>query len=185
MKRKLILGTIAAAALAASVGVAQAAPAIVATGPGGFVISAGPPAPMVEVRPADRDGYDWVAGHYAWRDGRYTWVQGHWVNERPGYAWQEARWVQRPDGNWYLIGGNWERRGPNGDRDGDGIANRYDRDRDGDGIPNRYDNAGRRNGYNPNGDMDGDGIANDDDRDRDGDGVANRNDAYPNNPYRS
>lgn len=25
------------------------------------------------------------------------------------------------------------------DRDGDGVANRYDRDRDGDGVPNRYD----------------------------------------------
>ncbi len=26
-----------------------------------------------------------------------------------------------------------------GDRDRDGIPNRYDRDRDGDGVPNRYD----------------------------------------------
>ncbi len=26
-----------------------------------------------------------------------------------------------------------------GDRDGDGIPNRYDRDRDNDGVPNRYD----------------------------------------------
>ena len=28
---------------------------------------------------------------------------------------------------------------PYGDRDRDGIPNRYDRDRDGDGVPNRYD----------------------------------------------
>ena len=28
---------------------------------------------------------------------------------------------------------------PYGDRDRDGIANRYDRDRDGDGVPNRRD----------------------------------------------
>jgi len=28
---------------------------------------------------------------------------------------------------------------PYGDRDRDGVPNRYDRDRDGDGIPNRYD----------------------------------------------
>ena len=65
--------------------------------------------------------------------------------------------------------GNEWRRGPYGDRDGDGIANRYDRDRDGDGIPNRYDNRGR-NG--PNGD-------------RDRDGVANRHDRFPDNPRRS
>ena len=26
-----------------------------------------------------------------------------------------------------------------GDRDRDGVTNRYDRDRDGDGVPNRYD----------------------------------------------
>jgi hypothetical protein len=34
--------------------------------------------------------------------------------------------------------GRWER-GPNGDRDHDGIDNRYDRDRDGDGVANRFD----------------------------------------------
>jgi hypothetical protein len=179
MNRKLILGTIAAAALAASAGVAQAVPAVVAAGPNGVVISAGPPDPVYEVRPADRNGYDWVAGHYAWRNGRYAWVPGYWVAERPGYIWEDAHWVRRGDGTWVMVGGGWERRGPYGDRDGDGIPNRYDRDRDGDGIPNRYDNAGRY------GDMDGDGIANGDDDDRDGDGVANWNDAYPNNRYRS
>ena len=31
------------------------------------------------------------------------------------------------------------RGGAYGDRDLDGIPNRYDRDRDGDGVPNRYD----------------------------------------------
>ncbi len=47
------------------------------------------------------------------------------------------------------------------DRDGDGIANRYDRvfnprwDRDGDGIPNRYERRDNRRG-----DRDGDGIPN-------------------------
>ena len=30
------------------------------------------------------------------------------------------------------------RRGPNGDYDGDGIPNRYDRDANGDGIPDRW-----------------------------------------------
>lgn len=31
--------------------------------------------------------------------------------------------------------------GPGGDRDRDGVPNRYDRDRDGDGVPNRRDRA--------------------------------------------
>ena len=62
-----------------------------------------------------------------------------------------------------------------GDRDRDGIPNRYDRvynprwDRDGDGVPNRYDrspNVGR--GYH----------------DRDGDGIPNRWDRHDRNPRR-
>ena len=47
-----------------------------------------------------------------------------------------------------------------GDRDRDGVPNRYDRDRDRDGVPNRYD------------------------RDRDGDGVPNRSDRRPGDPRR-
>ena len=77
------------------------------------------------------------------------------------------------------------------DRDGDGIANRYDRhynpawDRDGDGIPNRHDRH-----YSPAWDRDGDGIPNRYDRshnpwgDRDRDGVPNRHDRHDNNPSR-
>ena len=54
------------------------------------------------------------------------------------------------------------------DRDGDGIANRYDRvynpywDRDGDGVPNRYDRDNRR--HQARNDRDGDGIPNWQDR---------------------
>ena len=33
----------------------------------------------------------------------------------------------------------WQRRGPYGDRDGDGVMNMRDHDRDGDGVPNRFD----------------------------------------------
>ena len=57
---------------------------------------------------------------------------------RQGYAWQAAHWEQRSDGSWYLVGGTWVRsdnyasyedgrRGPFGDRDGDGVINRDDR----------------------------------------------------------
>jgi len=44
--------------------------------------------------------------------------------------------VQHGD-RWGYRAGNWSR----GDRDHDGIPNRYDRDRDGDGVPNRFDRA--------------------------------------------
>ena len=77
-----------------------------------------------------------------------------------------------------------------GDRDHDGIPNRYDRvynprgDRDGDGIPNRYDRV-----YNPSWDRDGDGIPNRYDRydnrghDRDRDGIPDRYDRRDDRRY--
>jgi len=49
----------------------------------------------------------------------------------PGYGYAQPGYAPRRDGRWY-------RRG-HGDRDRDGVPNRYDRDRDGDGVPNRYD----------------------------------------------
>jgi len=166
MNRKLILGTIAAAALLG--GAAQAAPAVVATGPDGVVISVAPPAPIFEAIPGDREGYVWAPGHYAWRDGRYVWRQGHWIADRPGWEWREARWVQRSDGSWRMVGGGWVRAD-------DDVA--YD-----DGDRDRRERSRR---FGPYGDIDRDGIDNQDDRDRDGDGVANRDDDYPNNPNRS
>lgn len=150
-----------------------------------FVVEIAPPAPVYEAVPAPRSGYVWANGHYEWRGGEYRWVPGHWIAERPGYEFREHRWVQRGNGQWYMVGGNWERRGPYGDRDRDGVANRYDSDRDGDGIPNRYDNRGRGNRMGPYGDLDRDGIANREDRDIDGDGIRNRRDAYPYDRRRS
>lgn len=73
--------------------------------------------------------------------------------------------------------GGWERRGPYGDHDRDGIANRYDPD-----SPHNQYRWARR--YGPYGDLDRDGIMNQHDRDRDGDGVRNRYDRFPNHPYR-
>ncbi len=138
-------------------------------------VTIAPPAPRYEVVPAPRAGYVWDAGHYEYRNGRYAWIPGRWLEARNGYSWEQRRWVQN-GGRWQLVGGDW-RRGPNGDRDGDGIANRYDRDRDGDGIPNRYDN--NRNATSPNADLDRDGIANRNDRDIDGDGIRNNRDSRP------
>jgi hypothetical protein len=44
------------------------------------------------------------------------------VRERHGYYYAPTRWVER-DGRHYYYGGGWRR----GDRDGDGVPNRYDR----------------------------------------------------------
>lgn len=110
------------------------------------IVQAPPPAPIYESVPAPRQGYIWAPGHYAWDHGRYEWRHGEWIPARPGYAWQAAHWEQRADGSWYLVGGTWVRtdsyagvddgrRGPWGDRDGDGVMNRDDRYRR---DPNRW-----------------------------------------------
>ncbi len=158
------------------------------------IVSSAPPPALQEARPAPRQGYVWAAGHHEWRGNQYVWVPGHWIQARSGYEFREPRWVQRADGQWHLVGNNWERRGPGGDRDRDGIANRYDRDKDGDGVPNAYDSRPNRNDardqrqarrFGPMGDLDRDGIRNQDDRDRDGDGVRNGRDRFPDDPNRS
>jgi hypothetical protein len=158
------------------------------------IVSVAPPPPQHEVIPAPRQGYVWAPGHYEWRGNQHVWIRGHWLEARNGFEYQEPRWVQRGNGEWVMVGNSWQRRGPNGDRDGDGIANRYDRDRDGDGVPNGYDNRPNRGGddyarnqrrFGPFGDIDRDGVINRDDRDRDGDGVRNHRDRYPDDFRRS
>ena len=158
MKKSLLGAAIAASLLGATASYAQ------------VYVQVAPPAPRYEVAPAPRAGFTWIPGHYEWQGNQYTWMEGHWVRERQGYAYVEPRWVQRANGQWYMVGNNWERRGPNGDRDGDGIANRDDPDN-------------RR--FGPYGDLDRDGIQNRYDRDRDGDGVRNNRDRFPDNPRRS
>jgi hypothetical protein len=190
MKRNAILGAVLAVSLMGFGAAANAQyTAIVATAP---------PAPYYEVVPAPRAGFVWDAGHWEFRGNRFVWVPGRWMQARNGYEWHEHRWVQRANGEWVLVGGSWHARGPHGDRDRDGIANRYDRDRDGDGIRNRWDDRPNRadrddwdepdtrrmgnrraNRFSPNGDYDRDGLANRHDRDIDGDGVRNRRDAFP------
>jgi hypothetical protein len=59
-----------------------------------------------------------------------VWVRGHWVRERRGYVYTPGAWVAR-DGRYYWQEPRWERemhahRGM-GDRDHDGVPNRYDR----------------------------------------------------------
>jgi hypothetical protein len=71
----------------------------------------------------------------------------------------------------------WQRRGPYGDHDRDGVANVYDPD-----SPRNQRRWARL--YGPYGDLDRDGVMNMDDRDRDGDGVRNRHDRFPDDPHR-
>jgi hypothetical protein len=155
MNRKtLFAAALAGAGLMGLSAVAQAVPAVVAstpyyttqvpvytqpqyvyTQPQVVYTQPAPPVPVYEAVPAPRAGWVWAPGFYDWRDGRYVWTTGRWVQDRPGWVWQEARWQQRADGSWFLVGGQWvqgeqygyDRHGPDGDRDGDGIANRYDR----------------------------------------------------------
>ena len=138
IKRKLLLAALAVS----SIGLAPL-PAASAVD---IYLDIAPPAPRYEVLPAPRPGYAWQPGYWDWRDGRHHWRKGYWVKERPGYYWHPSRWEQR-GGRWHMERGRWDReryasRGHGngyGDRDRDGVPNRYDRDRDNDGVPNRHD----------------------------------------------
>jgi hypothetical protein len=124
------------ATLAAAAGFAGVIPAANAQ----VVVRVAPPAPVYEVQPAARPGYVWAAGHHEWRGNRYVWVPGHWVAARHGFNYEQARGIQRPDGRWVYAAASWQPGGRgHGDRDRDGVANRYDQDRDGDGVANRHD----------------------------------------------
>jgi len=81
-----------------------------------------PPPPRYERVPAPRRGHVWVPGHWEANGPTYVWISGVWVQERPGYRYATPAWVQR-DGRWEMRPGGWQR----GDRDGDGVPNRFDR----------------------------------------------------------
>lgn len=82
--RKLLSSTLAAAAVAVTLG--SVSPAF-----------AYPPLPPLraEVRPPiPRPGYFWRPGYWNWVGGRYAWVGGVWVPPGPGVY---GRWVP---GHW-------------------------------------------------------------------------------------
>lgn len=85
-------------------------------------LSVPPPPVRVEVRPAPRRGYVWVPGYWDVKRHRHAWHDGYWVRERRGYYYSEPTWVKRGH-RWELQRGGWHR----GDRDRDGVPNRYDR----------------------------------------------------------
>lgn len=119
VKQGLIATAIALGTLGA-VGTAQASAAVA------IQVQIAPPAPRVEYVPAPRRGHVWAPGHWDWRGNRHVWVAGQWLRERPGYRYDAPRWVQS-GGYWQQQPGHWQR-APyrRGDRDGDGVPNRFD-----------------------------------------------------------
>jgi hypothetical protein len=114
--RKLIVGSLIAAALGTASIPAAARTEV------DFFVNVPPPALRYEPVPAPRAGWVWVPGFWDWRQGRHFWVRGHYVRHRPGYYYEPARWVDE--------GGRYSYHRPGwrpGDRDGDGVPNRYDR----------------------------------------------------------
>lgn len=85
------------------------------------VVRTAPPAPRDEPVPAVRHGYVWTPGYWNWNGHRYVWVAGRYVRARHGYYWREPARAQTDNG-WRMERGRWMR----GDRDHDGVPNRYD-----------------------------------------------------------
>jgi len=100
--RKLLARGMAAAALAA-----MAVPAHARANVDLFV-NVGPPPAYYEVVPAQRVGFVWAPGHWAWRGHRHVWLAGHWVRNRPGFVYVPARWVDY-GGRWVYRPGAWRR----------------------------------------------------------------------------
>ena len=67
-----------------------------------------PPPPQVESPgPPPSTGAIWIAGRWAWQDGRFVWVRGNWEKE-PAGAWLPGRWKHTAEG-WVWEGGRWKR----------------------------------------------------------------------------
>ena len=168
MKRFILTKTLAAAGLV--LGALGAASAVHARSDVYFSIGV-QPAPGVYVQPAPvyvqpRPGY--VAPRPVVVAPHPAYAPAPGLRGQYGYHGYDGRYESQ----------GWQRRGPYGERDRDGIANVYDPD-----SPRNQGRYGRL--YGPYGDLDRDGIPNQYDRDRDGDGARNRYDRYPDNPYRN
>ncbi len=116
---------------ATALSTAVVAPAIFAPASAQINITLGaPPAPQYEAVPAPRPGERWVPDRWDQTNNQWKHQTGYWTKENGAY----------------------------GDRDRDGIPNKYDTrdnrrngangDRDRDGIPNKYDNHDNRSNGN-------------------------------------
>jgi WXXGXW repeat (2 copies) len=108
-RRLLIVGATAAALLA---GCATAVHT-----PAPRVVVREMPAPITEVVPAAPGiGFNWVPGHWVWRDGNWRWTSGHYVQAVvpampplvvetiPAAPSSAHAWVQ---GHWRWTGSHW------------------------------------------------------------------------------
>jgi hypothetical protein len=102
--RKFMQRVVGAAALSVTM---MAVPA--SARPPRVYVQVGPPAPIVEVRPAvPRRGYVWVPGYHRWDGGRYVWVPGEWRNPpRHRAAWVPGHWAHDRRHGWYFVDGHW------------------------------------------------------------------------------
>lgn len=164
---KPLISTKSLAAVAVALGVFAAASAAHARSDVYF--SVGVQSPGVYVQPAPV---------YVQPQPVYVQPRAVYAAPRPVYVEPQPVYTPAPGHYGRYDRQNWERRGPYGDHDRDGIANVYDPD-----SPRNQRRHARL--YGPYGDLDRDGIMNQDDRDRDGDGVRNRYDRLPDDPYRN
>lgn len=88
------------------------------------VVKKAPPAPRREAVPPARRGYEWAPGYWNWTGKKYTWVKGRYEKARPGYSYSRPEWRREGNG-WALNRGGWQA-ARRGDRDGDGVPNRFD-----------------------------------------------------------
>lgn len=70
-------------------------------------VEVAPPPAREEVIPAQRAGYVWAPGYWAWRGHRHVWVSGHWIRERHGRRWVPERWEQRGH-RYHFQRGHWD-----------------------------------------------------------------------------
>jgi len=96
MLKKLIIGSAFGLLLSAGTMLAE------------VIVRVGPPAPIVEVRPArPAPGHVWIAGYHRWDGNAYVWVPGRWeAPPRPRARWVAHRWVRR-HGGWVFVEGHW------------------------------------------------------------------------------
>jgi hypothetical protein len=73
------------------------------------VVKVGPPALVVETRPASPGpGYIWTRGYHRWDGARYVWTGGEWRQPPHAHAkWVDHRWEHRKDG-YVFVEGHWK-----------------------------------------------------------------------------
>ena len=71
-------------------------------------VRVGPPAPVVEVRPAAPSRrHIWVPGFHRWDGRAYVWVPGAWqVPPRARARWARGHWAHDRRG-YYFVDGRW------------------------------------------------------------------------------